>query len=149
MRVRGVHHCGQHRRRHDPGTRAADATNDSNWTYQSATTSGNVLANDTDPAGGGLTVSPVNGCAANLGTTIQLASGALLTVNANGGYDYNPNGAFDYLADTGLNASDGFTYTMTDSLGNQSWATVSIIIDGDSWGSWYPPTRPSNGWSSW
>jgi len=29
------------------------ATDDSNWTYQSATISGNVLASDTDPAGGG------------------------------------------------------------------------------------------------
>src|SRR5262249_29431325 len=104
------------------------AVNDSSSTYQYRATSGNVLANDTDPAGGGLTVSTVNGTAANVGTTIHLASGALLTVNADGSYTYDPNGAFNYLA-SGQSATDSFTYTATDALGTQSnTATVSITI---------------------
>ena len=104
------------------------AVNDSSSTYQYRTTSGNVLANDTDPAGGGLTVSTVNGTAANVGTTIHLASGALLTVNADGSYTYDPNGAFNYLA-SGQSATDSFTYTATDALGTRSnTATVSITI---------------------
>src|SRR5262249_53882671 len=104
------------------------AVNDSSSTYQYRATSGKVLANDTDPAGGGLTVSTVNGTAANVGTTIHLASGALLTVNADGSYTYDPNGAFNYLA-SGQSATDNFTYTATDALGTRSnTATVSITI---------------------
>jgi VCBS repeat-containing protein len=96
--------------------------------------SGNVLANDLDPAGGGLTVTTVNGSAANVGMWIQLPSGALLMVNADGSYAYDPNHAFDYLAGTGSDALDTFTYTMTDSLGNPSnTATVWITIYGDGW----------------
>jgi VCBS repeat-containing protein len=102
-----------------------------NWLY-----TGNVLANDIDPRGGGLTVSAVNDSAANVGTTIQLDSGALLTVNADGTFFYSTNGAFDYLAGTTGMATDTFTYTITDSLGNQSSATVWIAIYGD--GTDYP-----------
>jgi VCBS repeat-containing protein len=104
------------------------AVNDSSSTYQYRTTSGKVLANDSDPAGGGLTVSTVNGAAANVGTTIHLASGALLTVKLDGSYVYDPNGAFNYLA-SGQSATDSFTYTATDALGTRSnTATVTITI---------------------
>ena len=47
--------------------------------------------------GGTIQVTEVNGSAALVGTTITLASGALLTVNANGTFTYNPNGAFSSL----------------------------------------------------
>jgi VCBS repeat-containing protein len=104
------------------------AVNDSSSTYQYRTTSGNVLANDVDPAGGGLTVSTVNGTAANVGATIHLASGAMVTLNADGSYTYDPNGAFNYLA-SGQSATDSFTYTATDALGTRSnTATVTITI---------------------
>jgi len=139
MRVRGVHHCGHDRRRHDPGTRAADRHRRQQLDLPIRDNQRQRAGQRHRSGGRGLTVNPVNGSAANLGTTIQSASGALLTANANGRYDYNPNGAFDYLAGTGLSASDRFTCLMTDSLGNQYSATVSVIIDGDDWGSWYPP----------
>jgi VCBS repeat-containing protein len=110
------------------------AVDDSNATLYSSWTSGNVLANDLDPTGGGLTVTTVNGIAINAGAAIQLASGALLTINANGGYTYDPNGAFNYLAGTGWNTLDSFWYTVKDSLGNQSnTAAVWITIYGDGW----------------
>jgi hypothetical protein len=112
------------------------ARNDSNWTYADTGAEGNVLSNDQDPSRGGLRVSAVNGSAANVGSTIQLASGALLTVNPDGAYAYNTNGAFNNLIGTGLVGDygqlpvyvDTFTYTMTDSLGEQGTATVSIDI---------------------
>ena len=47
----------------------------------SALTSGNVLGNDSDGDGGTLWVTAVNGVAANVGSPIVLASGALLTLN--------------------------------------------------------------------
>jgi VCBS repeat-containing protein len=104
------------------------ANDDGNSTDEYTAVGGNVLANDVDPTGSGLTVTAVNGSPANVGTTIQLASGALLTVNPDGSYVYDPNGAFDYLAGTGGVATDTFTYTVTDSLGEQATATVYINI---------------------
>ena len=104
------------------------AANDGTRTFQARVATGNVLANDADPAGGGLTVGTVNGSAANVGATIRLASGALLAVHADGSYTYDPNGAFDYLA-SGQSATDGFTYIATDALGKPTnTATVTITI---------------------
>ncbi len=104
------------------------ARNDSYWTGLDSAVIGNVLSNDQDQTGGGLRVSAVNGSAANVGSEIHLASGALLTVNPDGSFVYNPNGAFNWLANTPWQATDTFTYTVTDSTGAQSTATVTIYI---------------------
>ena len=66
-------------------------------------------------AGDSLTVSAVNGTAV-VGQAITLPSGARLTVNADGSYSYDANGAFASLA-AGANGSDSFTYTVRDSPG--------------------------------
>ncbi|RZJ45486.1 MAG: VCBS repeat-containing protein, partial [Brevundimonas sp.] len=60
---------------------------------------GNVFADngagvDEPQAGGSLAVAAVNGSAAAVGTQITLPSGALLTLNANGTFAYDQNGAF-------------------------------------------------------
>jgi hypothetical protein len=68
---------------------------------------------DRDPDGDALTVTAVNGQSANVGTQIALTSGALLTLNADGSFDYDPNGAFDGLA-TGAIGADSFAYTVAD-----------------------------------
>ncbi len=89
-----------------------------------------VLVNDTDPnAGDTKVVSKVNGSAVNIGAQITLASNALLQLNADGSYSYDPNGAFDYLG-LGASTTDTFTYTMHDAEGLTSSATVTITIDG-------------------
>jgi VCBS repeat-containing protein len=89
-----------------------------------------VLGNDLDvDIGDTRTVSAVNGAAARVGTQITLASGALLTVNANGGYSYNPARRFESLR-PGQTASDSFNYTVRDSQGGVSTATVTITIEG-------------------
>jgi VCBS repeat-containing protein len=105
------------------------ATNDSITTNEDTAVNGNVLTNDTDPDTGDiLTVSAVNGNAANVGNQITLASGALLTLNSNGTFAYNPNSQFESLA-VGATASDSFTYTISDgSL--TSTATVNLTING-------------------
>ena len=93
-----------------------------------------VLANDIDPdAGDTRTVIAVNGLVANLGTQITLASGALLTVNADGSGTYDPTAvaAFQALA-TGQSATDTFTYTMQDASAVPSTATVTVTITGVS-----------------
>jgi Ca2+-binding RTX toxin-like protein len=81
---------------------------------------------DTDPDGT-ITVSQVNG-GDDVGKTIELASGALLTVNSDGTYAYDPNHAFDYLVGgTGAansQAVDSFQYTVAG--GNEVTATVTV-----------------------
>ncbi|HAH49397.1 MAG TPA: hypothetical protein DCM07_32080, partial [Planctomycetaceae bacterium] len=85
---------------------------------------------DSDPdASDVLSVSAVNGNVADVNNTITLASGAQLTLNADGTFDYDPNGAFDYLADS-ESATDSFTYTIDDGYGGTDTATVTINIEG-------------------
>ncbi len=88
-----------------------------------------VLSNDSDPDGDPLAVGAVEGSAANVGVQITLTSGALLTLNADGSYDYDPNGAFDGLAD-GQPGTDSFTYTADDGNGGSSTATVTVSLTG-------------------
>jgi uncharacterized repeat protein (TIGR01451 family) len=76
-----------------------------------------------------LVVSAVNGNVGNVNNTILLASGVLLTVNANGNFTYNPNGAFDHLPAPGSGASntsaiDTFTYAVNPT------ANVTVTVTG-------------------
>jgi VCBS repeat-containing protein len=92
----------------------------------------NGNGNDNDPDGPSPTISEVNGSTANVGNTIILASGAKLTVNANGTYSYDPDGKFNHLTDTSTGAvntsavADTFTYTLT----NGGTATVTVTVYG-------------------
>ena len=64
---------------------APTAQPDSFTTSEIAPVSGNLVTNDTDADGGAApVVTAINGNAASVGQQITLASGALLTVNANG-----------------------------------------------------------------
>ena len=88
-----------------------------------------VLSNDRDPdASDTLTVGAVEGSADHVGQTIELASGALLTMNADGSYSYDPNGAFDGL-DAGETATDTFTYTVSDGHGGYPEPVQRTLID--------------------
>ena len=88
-----------------------------------------VLANDVDPALGTMSVAAVNGNAAAVGNTIALASGALLSMNADGTFTYNPNGMFDALAQ-GATAVESFSYAVTSTSGGTGSGTVVITING-------------------
>ncbi|MGZ8420168.1 MAG: beta strand repeat-containing protein, partial [Allosphingosinicella sp.] len=85
---------------------------------------------DTDADGDTITVSEVNGSPADVGMPIVLASGAILTVNANGTYSHNPNGKFNRLTDNSSGAvntstvGDTFSYTVTG--GNTVSVTVTV-----------------------
>jgi Ca2+-binding RTX toxin-like protein/6-phosphogluconolactonase (cycloisomerase 2 family) len=115
---------------------AAVAGADNNSVLENATIVGaSVLGNDSDVDGPALSVGAVNGVAGNVGTQITLASGALVTLRANGTYDYNPNGAFNYLIDaataaatsaSNTSATDSFTYTLT----GGGTATVTVTVNG-------------------
>jgi VCBS repeat-containing protein len=120
------------------------AVNDSNWTDEFTPISGNVLTNDLVPAGDTLVVSTVNGSAANVGKQITLPYGALVTLNADGSYTYDPNGAFNFLVGTGQTIYDSFTYTAVDARGLQSnTATVFIGIQDYGYGGGCDPNAPN------
>jgi hypothetical protein len=106
------------------------ANPDSNAIDEDHTVSGNVLTNDTVGIVGDVNhVSLVNGSAANVGAQITLASGALLTVNADGIYSYDPTHSALYeTLQIGHTALDSFTYQITDLLGHTSSTTANITV---------------------
>ena len=89
----------------------------------------NGFGPDSDPDGGAFSVTAVSG--GTVGTQFTLPSGALLTLNANGTFSYDPNHLFDYLPTPGSGASnltvtDTFTYTIT----GGDTATVTVTVSG-------------------
>ena len=112
------------------------AQNDAFTTDEDSAVTGNVTADngsgaDSDPDGGpqALKVATVNGDGANVGKQITLASGALVTLNANGSFTYDPNGKFEDLND-GDTETDTFTYALTDGEDASNAATVSVTVNG-------------------
>ena len=114
---------------------AAVAQPDAFVTNEATSVAGSVFANNGSGADsdidGPLVISAVNGSALGVGTQITLASGALLTLNADGAFSYIPNGAFNWTPTLGSGASntpasDSFTYTVAG--GNT--VTVTIAITG-------------------
>jgi Ca2+-binding RTX toxin-like protein len=90
----------------------------------------NGLGADSDVDGPALHVTAVNGVAAGVGQQVTLASGALLTMNANGTFSYDPNGAFAALAAPGsgssdTSATDTFNYTV-----NGAVETATVTVTG-------------------
>ena len=115
----------------DPGTANADAV----VTTETTVLNGSVFADN----GSGVDIEPdhplavakVNGASIDVGHQITLASGALLTLNADGTFSYDPNGQFLHLAATGsgatnISATDSFTYELS---GGET-ATVTVAING-------------------
>ncbi len=84
-------------------------------------TTGNVLSNDIDPVNNGLNIT---------GFDTTLTQG-IVTDNSDGTFDYNPDGQFEFLTE-GEMATDSFTYTIEDSVGNAGIAPaiVNITIEG-------------------
>ena len=77
-----------------------------------------VLSNDTDPDGVGPALTITAG-------TITSANSGNVTLNANGGFTYNPAPGFE--------GTDTFTYTLNDGEGNTDTATVSFTVSGMIW----------------
>ncbi|MFN0193681.1 MAG: beta strand repeat-containing protein, partial [Aestuariivirga sp.] len=113
----------------DPAIAADDAfTTDEATSVSSSVFTGTGADSDADGDSFFVTAISAGGM---VGTQFALASGALLTLNANGTFSYDPNGAFDAtptLASGASNtpATDSFTYTIT----GGDTATVTITING-------------------
>ena len=103
-------------------------------TEDTAITTGNVFVDngsgaDSDPDSASFLVTAVS--SGTLGAQFALPSGALLTLNADGTFSYNPNHLFDYLPtpDSGasnLTITDIFSYTIT----GGDTATVTVTVSG-------------------
>ncbi|WP_376690798.1 tandem-95 repeat protein [Wenzhouxiangella sp. EGI_FJ10409] len=85
----------------------------------SALTTGDVLANDSDAEGDTLSVDSID----TIGTQ------GSVTDNGDGSFGYDPNGQFEALAQ-GDSDTDSFTYTVSDGNGGTDTATVTITING-------------------
>jgi Ca2+-binding RTX toxin-like protein len=90
----------------------------------------NGSGGDNDPDGPAFSVIAVSD-GGSVGNQFTLPSGALLIVNADGTFDYDPSGAFDETPTPGSGASnqpatDSFIYTIT----GGDTGTVTINIDG-------------------
>ena len=95
---------------------------------------GSVGGADVDPDGFALKVTQVDGTALVFApgggfATVNLPSGAVLNIRANGNFNYDPGDAFDFLA-VGEEATDTFTYTIRDAGGFTDTATVTVTLEG-------------------
>ena len=113
-----------------PVAGADSNSTDEDSTINVSAAGGLIDQNDSDmDTGDVLVVSAVNGSTGFVDSQITLSSGALLTVHADGSYDYDPNGMFERLA-VGVTATDGFDYTLSDGNGGTDTANVTLTIIG-------------------
>jgi len=106
------------------------AVDDTLTTDEDTPSSDNVISNDIDvDTADTLTVVELNGNSTSLGSPMPLPSGAIVALNPDGTYTYDPNNSFNALS-PGDTATDSFTYTITDSNGQTSSATVTVTILG-------------------
>ena len=75
-----------------------------------------------------VSVTAINGDAQAVGVAVTLLSGARLTMHADGTYDYDPAGLGRLAA--GESYQDTFSYTVTDSAGASSTATLTMTVAG-------------------
>jgi len=92
---------------------------------------GNIITDAGDSAGDAgnmLSVTEINGSAANVGAAIAGAFGTLV-VDSTGFYTYTANGNLDPLQ-VGDTATDNFTFTVSDTLGHDVATTLTFNVSG-------------------
>lgn len=93
-----------------------------------------IVSNDSDPDNNTtLTVTAINGDSNLVGQSFALASGAMVSINANGDITYDSSTIPNYqalAAGETLAAPDSLTYTISDGQGGTSTATVHLNVVG-------------------
>ncbi len=106
------------------------ARDDAASTNEDAFTTIAVLANDTDPDQNDRpSVAKIEGSALSRDQGVTIASGAIVSLDAQGRVVYDPRGSFDRLA-LGETASDSFRYQIADGHGGFADARATVRIDG-------------------
>lgn len=93
------------------------AQSDSGSIYPNGSVTTDVLANDLNATGGSLTITHINGQAVTAGSTITLATGQNVTLNADGSLTTVGNGDIETV---------NFTYTVASSTGQTDTGFVTI-----------------------
>ena len=112
-----------------PDAKADDATTTEDALLTVDAESEGVLANDTDEDDDDLIVSSVAGSIENVGAPVSLSSGGIVTINEDGTYDFDPNGAYEEL-DEGESTTPTVLYTAADGNGGEDQAGLTITVDG-------------------
>lgn len=93
---------------------------------------GNVLDNDSDPDGGPLGVTAVNGEGSAVGTEVEGEHGILI-LEADGNYRYEADSAALAALGEGESVTDSFTYAVADGNGGTDEAVLTVTLsDGDA-----------------
>ncbi|MDU9004543.1 Ig-like domain-containing protein [Sedimentitalea todarodis] len=88
-----------------------------------------LIANDLEYQGDPISLVSIEGQAVTPGLVVRLASGATLTVEADGSLTLDQGGAYAWL-DAGESASETVAYSATDASGVIKAGTATLIIDG-------------------
>ena len=113
----------------------APLANDDDFEIDSLSTAvGNLFADsgngsDIDANDDSFLVTAINGDEEAVDTTVVLDSGSMLTVGSTGQFMYKPSSDYIFL-EIGETATDTASYTITDSTGRSSTATITINVDG-------------------
>ena len=86
-----------------------------------------LLLNDSDAEGANLTISAIDGVAANVGRATTGSGGGSFTVSANGAWRFDPGTAFNNLAE-GVTRTTSVEYTVSDGVGGTDTATLSVRV---------------------
>ncbi len=111
------------------------AQDDAASTDEDTVLNGDVLVDngngaDSDIDGDALSVTAIDGNAADVGNPVTLASGATITLNGDGTFTFEPTGLAIQMLGNGANLVDTFTYTIDDGNGGTDTATATITING-------------------
>jgi VCBS repeat-containing protein len=109
------------------------AVDDMGTLGENAVSTGNVLVNDSDPDGDSLSVVSATymGQPITIGVPFTLPNGAVLTLNPDGSYVFDPKTAYDGL-DVGESVLEAIQYTISDGEGGLATATLNLTITGEN-----------------
>ncbi len=102
-------------------------------TQEDSPVSGNLFANNgngVDTDDGEFVLTGINGEGVTPGVPIFLPSGAILTVQSNGDFTYDPNGQFADLLEFETD-TDNFTYQVTDNENETATGSATVTVDGE------------------
>ena len=109
---------------------APDAVDDAFNVNQGQTLTGAIVAgSDSDSDGDTLSVTQVNGDAANVGTVVNGSEGGSFTIDANGNVTFDTDGDFVGL-DAGETTTTRVTYQISDGEAGIDTAIVSVTVTG-------------------